>query len=88
MARITDGTRSIDIYMGYWLGDQYSPDFSGDFFEVSSLPMDANDFFIVPDVGYCIKMAEDWCDGRGDYSCDADDDPHFDDRTIGIDPNP
>lgn len=88
MARLTDGKRSVEIYMGYWVGDHYTPDFSDDFFEVGGLAMDENGFHVVPDVSYCLDQADDWCNGRGDYCCDAEDDPRFDDRVIGIDNNP
>ena len=84
MAKLTDGKHSVDIYMGYWLGDHYTPDFSDDFFEVGGLQMDEYGSYVVEDVDYCIGQAEDWCEGRGDYYGAEDDDPHFDDRVIGV----
>lgn len=85
MARLTDGKRSVTIYMGYWTGDQYTPDFSDDFFEVGGLEMNEYGFHVVEDVSYCIGQVEDWCEGRGDYYGAEEDDPHFLDRCFEVD---
>lgn len=84
MTKLTDGKSYVELYMGYWLDDHYTPSFSDDFFEVAGLPLDEYGFRIVDDVDYCISQMDDWCNGRGDYYGDEDTDEHFDDRVIGI----
>lgn len=84
MAMLTDGKKYVDLYMGYSTGNGYTPDWSDDFFEVGGLAMDDEGYHIVRSVDYCIDQMEDWCDGRGDYCCAGDDDPHFYDRVIGV----
>lgn len=87
MAKFTDGKQYVDLYMGYWQNDHYTPDFSNDFFDVGLLKMDDDGFYIVEDIEYCIEMMEDWCEGRGDYYADDEYDPHFEDRVIAINRN-
>lgn len=61
--------------MVIWQGSGYSPDWSADFFEVGGLEYDeGRDAYIVDDVDYCISMAEDWRDSRGDF-CHDDPNP-------------
>lgn len=44
-------------------------DWTMDFFEVGGLEYDEeNDQYIVEDVDYLIEQAEDWREGRGDFS--------------------
>lgn len=89
MAKFTDGKQYVDLYMGYWQDglNRYTEDYSYDFFEVGGLNRDENGFHIVDDVDYLVEMMEDWCEGRGDYCYDADEDPNFDNRTIAINRN-
>ena len=84
MAKMTDGKKYVDLYMGYWMNDHYTIDFSDDFFEVGSIPSDEEGFHLVDDLDYCVEMMEDWCNGLGDYYGDEDNDPNFDSRVIGI----
>ena len=59
--KITDGKRTVEIRMVIWQGTGYSPDWSNDFFEAGLLPYDAEaDAYTVPDVEYCIDMAQEW----------------------------
>ena len=89
MAKFTDGKQYVDLFMGYWIEEDncYTPDFSHDFFEIGGLKRDEYGFYIVEDVDYLIEMMEDWCEGRGDYCYDADEDPNFDNRTTAINRN-
>lgn len=48
------------------------PDFSGDFYEVGSLPEieeteTGEAVYLVEDVAYCIEQAEDWKNSTGDF---------------------
>ena len=55
-------------------GNQYSPDWSNDFFEVGVLPYNEDaDAYTVPDVDYCVDMANDWQKGIGDFYGDESD---------------
>lgn len=89
MAKFTDGKQYVDLYMGYWQEDSnsYTEDYSYDFFEVGGLKRDENGFHIVDDADHLIEMMEDWCEGRGDYYYDAEEDLNFDNRTIAINRN-
>ena len=58
--KLTDGTRTVTITMQTWDGNNYSPDFSYDFFEVGALERADEETYIVEDVEYCIDQAEDW----------------------------
>ena len=70
MTRLTDGKRIVDISMRVWNDDcnNYSPDWSADFFNVGSLLRTENGDYIVKDVDYCIEQAFDWENGRGDFA--------------------
>lgn len=88
MTKLTDGESYVELYMGYWLDDHYTPSFSDDFFEVAGLPLDEYGFRIVDDVCSCCSQMYDWHAGRGDYCGDMDTDIDFDCRVIfdyGID---
>lgn len=59
--KITDGKKTVEIRMMVWEGNGYSPDWSLDFFEASSLPYnDETDTYTVDDVDYCIDQAMEW----------------------------
>ncbi len=59
--KITDGKRTVNIRMVIWQETGYSPDWSNDFFEAGGLPYDEEtDAYAVPDVEYCIDMAQEW----------------------------
>ena len=60
MAKLTDGKRTVEIRMMVWLGTQYAPDWSNDFFGVGLLPMNDDGAYIVDDVEYCIDQAREW----------------------------
>lgn len=73
MTRLTDGTRTVEIAMTEWTGSGYTPDWSNDFFQVGSLPYnEETETYAVPDVDYCIDMAQDWANAKGDYLDDKD----------------
>lgn len=71
--RLFDGKKLVEIRMRTWDGNQYTPDWSNDFFEVGSLKfniyMDAYD---VDDVDYCIDQANDWKNKEGDFYGEED----------------
>lgn len=81
MIRLIDRNRTAEITMQEWNGNQYTPDFSADFFEA---PYDVeSDTYIVADVDYCIDMAIDWKHSRGDFMQDEEVNP--DDRLVMVD---
>lgn len=56
--KITDGKRTVEITIQRWNGSAYEPDWSYDYFDAGSLPYDeVKGAHIVPDVQYCIDMA-------------------------------
>ena len=72
---ITDNTKTVKISIRRWNGSNYGEDFAADYFEAAALPYDAStDAYIVPDVDYCIDMANStdpegartMCDEYGD----------------------
>lgn len=68
MTRFTDGKKTIEITMNTWEYEQYTPDFSADFFSVGSLPYDEEkEAYIVKDTDYLTEQANDWKAGIGDY---------------------
>jgi len=70
MTRLTDNKKTVEITMRNWRADKgsYDPDLSADFFEVGSLPYDADeDAHIVDNVDYCVDRAYDWADMIGDF---------------------
>lgn len=65
MARLTDGSRTVEISMRVWEGTGYSADISDDFFSVGGLRYNYEESaYIVSDVDYCIEVAELWESGR------------------------
>ena len=75
MTRLTDGKRILEIAMNNWTKNEYTPDWSADFFDVGCLPYNAElDAYLVKDVDYCVKQAMDWENNTGDYF-DYDADP-------------
>lgn len=65
MARLTDGSRTVEIAMRVWEGTSYSADISDDFFSVGELRYNYEaSAYIVNDVDYCIEVAELWESGR------------------------
>ena len=56
--KMTDGNKTVIITMQEWDGQNLTPDFSNDFFD---------GFYEVNDVNYCIEMALDWANYRGDF---------------------
>lgn len=57
---ITDEKRTVEITIQRWNGSGYDPDWSQDYFNAGSLPYDEEKgAYIVPDVQYCIDMAND-----------------------------
>ena len=81
MTRLTDGNKTVEIEMTIWTGSGYSPDWSGDFFEVGGLEYDdAKEAYKVEDVDYCVDQANDWKNSEGDF---AGDEPN-EDNTVFI----
>lgn len=80
--RLYDGRKMVEIQMNNWTGDDYTPDWSNDFFEAGNLPYDEElDAYMVEDVDYCIEQAMDWKNADGDfYELDAD----TSDRYVGV----
>ncbi len=91
MTRFTnpDRTRIIEISMRYHDGKSWppnwSPDWSNDFFDVGLLPYDDDvEAHIVPDLDYCIEMATDWENARGDFLEYDDPDPATENRGVWV----
>ena len=56
--KLTDGKRTVEITIRRWNGSGWDPDWSVDYFNGSALPYDLEtDTYTVPDVQYCIDMA-------------------------------
>lgn len=56
--KITDGKKTVEIKIQRWNGNGYEPDWSNDYFDAGSLPYDEETgVYTVPDVDYCIDMA-------------------------------
>lgn len=75
MTRLTDGRRILEIAMNNWTKNDYTPDWSADFFEVGCLHYNEELVaYEVEDVDYCVNQALDWESNTGDYF-DYDADP-------------
>lgn len=75
MTILTDNKHTVSITMAIWdsANRNYSPDFSGDFFNVGSLPYDDEaDAYRVEDVYYCLDQAQNWAECIGDYCDDGE----------------
>ena len=71
MARFTDGKKTVEIKMMTWEDNNYTPDWSNDFYDVGGLEYDDDkDAYIVKDVDYCADQAKDWQNMTGDYTED------------------
>ena len=65
MAKLYDGTRTVEIEMY----KRDFPDYSDDFFNTAALPYDEDhDARKVDDVDYCIDQARDWKLCQGDHA--------------------
>ena len=80
--KLYDGNKMVDIQMNNWTGNDFTPDWSNDFFDAGNLPYDEElDAYMVEDVDYCIEQAMDWKNADGDfYEPDAD----TSDRHVGV----
>ena len=68
MTRLYDGKKILEITINEWTPNGYTPDWSGDFFEVGGLPYNADmDAYEVQDVEYCADQAIDCANGEGDF---------------------
>ncbi len=72
MTQLTDGKKTVEISMSEWIGTEYTPDWSNDFFGTGSLPLvwvDAlnEEAHKVEDVDHCIDQAKDWENYTGDF---------------------
>lgn len=75
MTRLTDGKKILEIAMNNWTKNDYTPDWSADFFEVGCLHYnEVLGAYVVKDVEYCLDQAMDWENNTGDY-IDYDADP-------------
>lgn len=73
MARLSDGKRTVDITMTMWNVDQWSPDWSEDFFNVGNLEYQEElNVYLVDDISGCIDQAYDWKNGIGDFADERD----------------
>lgn len=71
--KLVSGNRMVAIEMQTWDGNQYTPDWSSDFFEVGNLNYNKDlDAYEVEDVDYCIDQANDWMYKEGDYYGEED----------------
>lgn len=71
--KLVSGNRIVEITMQTWTGTEYTPDWSGDFFEVGNLKYDAElDAYEVEDIDYCIDQAMDWKNKEGDFYGEED----------------
>ena len=79
--RLVSGNRITEITMQTWNGREYTPDWSGDFFNVGTLKYDEDlDAYEVEDIDYCIEQAEDWQNKEGDFY--GEEDPEGVERNI------
>lgn len=88
MARLSDGYRTVDIELRTWDSEknEFTPDWSNDFFNIGNLFYDADeDAYLVKNVYYCIEQAQDWKYGVGDFYCDDLTQEEIDARMIWID---
>lgn len=59
--KITDGKRIVEIRMMVWENNNYSPDWSEDFFNAGTLNYDdETDAYAVADIDYCVEQAQEW----------------------------
>lgn len=70
--KLTDGEKTVEITMNEWNGNEYTTDWSNDFFEAGGLPLVwvdeiDSEAHKVEDVDYCIDQAEDWTNYCGDF---------------------
>lgn len=73
--KITDGKKTVEIEIKRWNGSGYDPDLSIDYFAAGSLPYDEEtETYTVPDVDYCIDIANSTDEGgaRCRYNDDGD----------------
>ena len=71
--KLVSGNRMVEITMQTWTGTEYTPDWSGDFFEVGNLKYDdVLDAYEVEDIDYCIDQAMDWKNKEGDFYGEED----------------
>ena len=67
--KITDGKKTAEIKMMVWLGHDFSPDWSPDFFDAGRLEYDGEtDTYKVDNVDYCIDQVRDWEACQGDFA--------------------
>lgn len=86
MTRLTDGTRTIEIYMGEWTGTGYSPDWAYEFFQDGHAKyIEEEDAYLVQDIDYCIDQALDCKYGVGDYRPDNGEPVDPDKLTVIVD---
>lgn len=74
---LKDKMNMVEIKMQEWDGNQYTPDWSNDFFQAGLLKRDEEEdeiVYTVDDVIYCVEQALDWERGEGDFSGDDADD--------------
>lgn len=64
---MTDGRQLADVELKEWNGEQWTPDWSNDFYDNPDGYDCELDAIIVRDVNYCIEQAEDWKNRRGDF---------------------
>ena len=80
MARFTDGNKTAEIEMRYWLGEPrwWSEDISNDILIDPSFRYDKElDTYVVDDIDALVLYAEDWKNGEGDFFADQES-PDFD----------
>lgn len=83
MTRLTDGNKTVEIIMQVWKYNEYSPDWSGDFF--GPLPYDEEkEAYIVEDVDYCIEEAAAWRLGIGEYNDNTNNEERYFDVHIVV----
>lgn len=85
MTRFTDGKKTLEITMMVWNGSGYSPDWSNDCFNISSLEYDEEkEAYIVDDVDYLAEVARDWENGTMEGE-DEESLHDLEDRAVWID---
>lgn len=75
MAKLTDGTKTVEIIMRAWntaRDDFDNPeDMTDEIFSLGDCDRDSSGAYIVDDIDYIVSQAEDWENKSGDFSSDV-----------------
>ena len=82
--KLTDGKKTVEITIRRWDGNQWGEDWSRDYFSDANDYDEETDTYTVPDVDYCIDMANstDQEGARCKYDLEAD--GYVEDEDMGV----